>query len=159
MPTTETLIRPACLAMLLLVAPCRAADTDPARPDLSWLVGDWCSPAGQTRIEEHWLLRGGVLLGLGASTRGDKLTDFEYTRIEPRGTGWVFIAQPGGAPPTEFAQADSHGQRVDFRNLAHDFPQRVSYWRDDTGLHAEIAGPGRDGEQRIGFDYTACPAD
>jgi len=152
-----------CLALLLLSSPTNvpasAAEAVPTNPPvaLDWLAGDWCGQQGQAQIEEHWFARGGVLLNVSTTTRGGKLLGFEYTRIERRGEGWVYIAQPGGVAPTEFAQSAAAGQRIDFSNPAHDYPQRVSYWHDDRGLHAEIAGPGKDGEQRFAFNYTACP--
>ena len=139
------------LALLLAAAPVAFAE-----PDLSWLAGHWCGTQGEARIEELWLDRGGQLLNLATTVRGDELVAFEYTRIEARAGGVVFVAQPGGVPPVEFALVESGPQRVVFANPDHDFPQRVAYWRDESGLHAEIAGPGEDGEQRIGFDYTAC---
>jgi hypothetical protein len=123
---------------------------------VSWLAGHWCGTQGEARIEEVWLDRGGQLLNLATTVRGDELVAFEYTRIETRAGGVVFVAQPGGVPPVEFAMVESGPQRIAFANPQHDFPQRVAYWRDDAGLHAEIAGPGENGEQRIGFDYIAC---
>jgi hypothetical protein len=148
----------ACL-LSLAIAPFAAAHPGAhaeATDDLAWMAGHWCGAQGENRIEEVWLQRGGHLLNIGITTRGEALLSFEYTRIEPRAGGIVFVAQPGGVPPVEFALVESGPQRLVFANPAHDFPQKVSYWRDDAGLHAEIAGPGDDGEQRIAFDYVAC---
>jgi hypothetical protein len=147
-------LRRLALIALLALAPAATAQ-EPV--DLGWLAGHWCGTQGESRIEEVWLARGGHLLNLSATTRGEALVSFEYTRIEARAGGVVFVAQPGGVPPVEFALVESGDRRLVFANPAHDFPQRVSYWRDETGLHAEIAGPGEAGEQRIGFDYVACP--
>jgi hypothetical protein len=147
--------RPLAAAVLLAFAAHASAQD---APDLDWLAGHWCGTQGENRIEELWLARGGQLLNLGTTTRGDALVSFEYTRIESRAGGVVFVAQPGGVPPVEFALVEADDRRLVFANPAHDFPQRVSYWRDDAGLHAEIAGPGEEGEMRIGFDYVACPA-
>ncbi len=148
----------ACV-LLLCVVPTASAQPEPdAAVDLAWLAGHWCGEQNGTTIEELWLARGGYLLNLSTTTRGEALVSFEYTRIEARAGGVVFVAQPGGVPPVEFALVDSGPQRLVFENPTHDFPQRVSYWRDDEGLHAEIAGPGDEGEQRIGFDYVACVA-
>jgi hypothetical protein len=146
----------ACV-LLLCLAPVAGAEPEPdASVDLAWLAGHWCGERDGTTIEELWLARGGYLLNLSTTTRGEALVSFEYTRIEARAGGVVFVAQPGGVPPVEFALVDSGPQRLVFENPTHDFPQRVSYWRDEDGLHAEIAGPGDEGEQRIAFDYVAC---
>lgn len=128
----------------------------PAPTQLHWLAGDWCGEQGSARIEEHWRLQGDRLLGYGSTVRDGKLRSFEFTRIEQRDGRTAYVAQPGGEPPTLFWLAQSEGQRADFHNPEHDFPQRVSYWREGDELRAEIAGPGKDGEQRIGFAYRAC---
>jgi hypothetical protein len=143
---------PALLA-LALATPALAQD---APVDLGWLAGDWCGTRDGADLEELWVDRGGQLLSLGTSTRDGELESFEYARIAARAGGVVFVAQPDGGEPVEFALVDDDARRVDFANPAHDFPQSVSYWRDDAGLHAEIAGPGENGEQRIAFDFTAC---
>jgi hypothetical protein len=127
----------------------------PAAPD--WLAGHWCGKHDGDRVEELWLARGDTLLEVGTTVHGDALVAFEYARIEPRAGGVVYVAQPGGQPPVEFALIDAGPQRLVFENPGHDFPQQVSYWRDADGLHAQIAGPGDGGEQRVGFDYIACP--
>ncbi|MGH8030343.1 MAG: DUF6265 family protein, partial [Arenimonas sp.] len=124
----------------------------------AWLAGHWCGMQDGAQIEELWLERGGQLFNVSTSTRDGALLSFEYARIEARAGGVVYVAQPGGAAPVEFALVEEDDRRVVFTNPGHDFPQQVSYWRDDAGLHAEIAGPGEAGEQRIGFDYAACPA-
>ena len=148
-------IASSCLLALAVALPATAHDEPVA---LGWLAGHWCGTQGSSRIEELWIERGGHLLNLSTTTRDGALVSFEYARIEARAGGIVFVAQPGGVPPVEFALVDWDEQRLVFTNPAHDFPQRVSYWRDDAGLHAEIAGPGENGEQVIGFEYAACAA-
>lgn len=143
--------------LLLLLVPAGVATAHEDAVDVAWLAGHWCGTQGGAAIEELWLERGGQLLNLSTTTRDGALLSFEYARIEARAGGVVFVAQPGGVPPVEFALVETGARRVVFANPAHDFPQRVSYWRDDAGLHAEIVGPGEEGEQRIGFDYVACP--
>jgi len=126
--------------------------------DLGWLEGHWCGEQGKAKIEEWWLRRGETLLSLGATTRDGHLQTFEYVRIVDRGKqGIAYVAQPNGLPPTAFALAKIAGQSVSFSNTANDFPQHVSYRRDGDKLHAEISGPGEKGEQKIAFDYVACP--
>jgi hypothetical protein len=132
------------------------AEPEPVAPD--WLAGHWCGEQDGNRIEEVWLARGGQLLNLSTTTRDDALVSFEYARIEARAGGVVYVAQPGGNEPVDFALVESGPQRLVFANPDHDFPQRVSYWRDDAGLHAQIAAPGDDGDQQVDFDYVACEA-
>lgn len=145
---------PRPLAFLLAVAASAPTPAAPSDHPLAWLAGDWCGRMGESRIEERWLLRGDQLLGVSATTRDGRLLDFEFLRIAPRDGGHAYLAQPRGRPPTEFALVERDGERAVFANPAHDFPRRIAYWRDDAGLHAEIAGPGEDGgERRLRFDF------
>lgn len=151
----------ASVLALLGLACSQPAQTETAPPpsinDLGWMAGHWCGDQAGARIEEHWFARGDKLLALAVTMQGGKLLGFEYTRIESRSDGLAFVAQPDGAAPTVFKLTDSRHQRADFGNPEHDFPQRISYWRDDQGLHAQIAGPGDGGvEKRIDFHFSAC---
>jgi len=135
-----------------------AVSADSPGASFEWLVGHWCSDADGEFIEEQWLGgRGDILLGLSRTVKGDRTKSFEFMRIETR-EGIRFIAQPQGRPPTEFRLTASGEGWARFENPAHDFPNRVEYRRTATGLHAEIAGPGKDGKVAvIPFEYTACP--
>ena len=149
------------LAIGALVATVGASpDALAGQPDMSWLAGAWCQGSGADVIEEHWLpARGGMMLSAGRTLVGGQLRTFEFLRIDQRGDSALFIAQPGGDPPTTFTLAASGAGWARFVNPAHDFPKRVEYRRTATGLHAEIAGPGSDGgEKVIGFDYLPCAA-
>lgn len=69
----------------------------------------------------------------------------------------MYIAQPGGRPPTSFKRTAGGEHWVRFENPDHDFPQRIEYRRQGDVLHAEVAGPGDNGEEAvIGFDYSPC---
>ena len=70
------------------------------------------------------------------------MVSFEFLRIETAGPSLVYVAQPGGRPPTRFPLAETGARRAVFANPQHDFPQRILYWLDDAGaLHARIEGP------------------
>jgi hypothetical protein len=141
--------------MLLAAASSGAANP----PDLTWLAGHWCQQKGTELIEENWLPpRGGSMLSAGRTTSGGETRAFEFLRLEIKGREVTFIAQPNGVAPTRFAMTASGAGWARFENPEHDFPQRVEYRRTATGLHAEIAGPGGNGEQVIGFDYLPCTA-
>jgi hypothetical protein len=156
-------LKPA-LAMILAATTLAASPTEsrPAAADaisrLGWISGHWCQDDGRQRIEERWLdPRGGLLLGAGRTVVDGKATAFEFLRIEVRDGAVTLLAQPNGAPPVPFRLTASGADWGRFENPAHDFPKRVEYRRTATGLHAQIAGPGRDGrEQVIPFDYLPC---
>lgn len=132
--------------------------TPAATHELEWLVGHWCGDRNEDFIEEHWMsTRGDLMLGLSRTVRGTKTSNFEYMRVESEGGEVVFVAQPQGAPPVRFKRTAGGADWARFENPAHDFPNRVEYRRTPTGLHAEIAGPGKDGrEMSIPFDYLPC---
>ena len=44
------------------------------------------------------------------------------------------------SPATPFPLKDVSGTRVVFENPAHDFPQRIIYWKDGADLRARIEG-------------------
>jgi hypothetical protein len=128
--------------------------------DFTWLAGHWCLNRGAEIVEEQWLEpSGGLVLGMGRTVKNGRATAFEFMRIDQREGVPRFVAQPDGAPPTVFELTASGAGRARFENPAHDFPKRVEYRRAGAGLHAEIAGPGKDGrEVVIPFDYLPCRA-
>ena len=147
--------------------PAAAPGAPPTRATdgLAWLAGCWERRAGdRLLVEEQWLApRGGTLLGVGRTTRGDSLVEFEFMRVyEGAGDTLVFAAHPSGQPAAEFRAPPPHGSggAVTFENAAHDFPQRILYRRaGQDSLVARIEGT-RGGTTR-GIDYAyrraRCP--
>lgn len=134
----------------------RASDKPAA---LDWFQGHWCSDRNGEFIEEQWLSpRGDLLLGLSRTVKGNKTSSFEFLRVEWKDGLPSYIAQPQGHPPVAFKWTAGGADWARFENPAHDFPKRVEYRRTPAGLHAEIAGPGPNGQELvIPFDYRACP--
>jgi hypothetical protein len=109
--------------------------------DLAWMAGSWMERKDRVETEEHWLShKGGVLMGMNRTVTPGKRTDFEWMRIELRDGKPAFLASPGGRAPVEFKSIDQAATRIVFENAAHDFPQRVLYWRDGEALMARIEG-------------------
>lgn len=46
---------------------------------------------------------------------------------------------PNGDAPVEFALVRQDARSIEFANPAHDYPQRIRYWREGEALHAEIS--------------------
>lgn len=92
-------------------------------------------------IEERWSPPlGGAMLAVSrpVNTSG-KMVAFEYLRIVEREGGLVYIAQPGGAKPTEFTLAEVSPTRAVFDNPRHDYPKRIVYeLSSEGGLSATI---------------------
>src|SRR6185436_1552848 len=94
---------------------------------------------------------GGAMLGMSRTVSGERMVAFEFLRIVERDGGLVYIAQPNGAPPTEFALTQLEPMRAVFENPRHDYPQRIVYeLASETHLTAHIGfikgGTGRDFE-------------
>ena len=145
----------AMLGMALAVC---GGDATASDGRFDWLAGSWCGGDGDRRIEEVWLPEaGGVMLGMARTLSGDTMASFEFMRIAPVDGGTGFIAQPGGSPPTTFLATEVGENSARFENAAHDFPNLIEYRREGDRLHAEISGPGPDGEtMRIPFEYQRC---
>jgi hypothetical protein len=143
------------LALFLLIGVAGAADP-PA--SLDWMGGHWCTGPGEEMVEEFWLPpHGGVAIGLSRTRTTDVTTAFEYLRIVDVDGVPIYIAQPGGRPPTAFKRTSGGESWIRFENPEHDFPQRIEYRREGDALHAEVAGPGEDGEELvISFDFRRC---
>ena len=99
--------------------------------DLAWLAGAWVGKRGEggaTSIEERWSPPlGGAMLAVSRTVRGGKMSAFEYLRIIERDGGLVYVAQPGGAKPTEFVLTELTTTRAVFDNPRHDYPKRIVY--------------------------------
>lgn len=165
-------VRGAALACLCLSIAVTSAQTpappQPAPPgaapgasvqQLAWLAGSWASDAADpVAQEEHWTSpRGGAMLGMNRTVKGDRMVAFEFVRIEERDGTLVYLASPGGRPPTTFTLAELADGRVVFENPTHDFPQRVLYTRHGDRLTARIEGT-RDGRARsMEWTWTRTP--
>lgn len=144
--------------MLLAATTANPAGAAKDPPTLAWLSGHWCGGEPGEPVEESWLpARDEVMIGVSRTLKGERTTGFEYLRIVPIDGVATYFAQPGGRPATAFARTDGGADWVRFENPAHDFPRRIEYRRAGDGLHAEIAGPGDNGEEMvIGFDFVRC---
>jgi hypothetical protein len=99
--------------------------------DLAWLAGNWVGTRGAEgtiSIEERWSPPlGGAMLAVSRTVSRGRMGAFEFLRIVERDGGLVYIAQPGGAPPTEFVLTELSKTRAVFDNPRHDYPKRIAY--------------------------------
>ena len=126
--------------------------------DLAFMTGSWTLTRGDSVVEEHWTApRGGTLFGVGRTLRGERTPAFEFLRIEARADGIYYVASPSGRPATPFKLRQFSKDRVVFENLAHDFPQRITYWREGERLCAEVSGTskGKPSTERWCWDPAA----
>ena len=138
------------LALFVTAAPAQPAESI---DNLAWLAGDWKLEAGGKVIEEHWTApAGGTMIGMSRTVANGKTVSFEFLRVEQRGDGIVYLAQPQGKPATEFRLVRSAGGEWAFENPEHDFPKRILYRRNPDGsVTARIED--ETGKKGVDFPY------
>jgi hypothetical protein len=126
---------------------------------IAWLAGCWERRAGARLVEEQWMApRGGMMLGMGRTVRGDTLVEYEQLRIYERGGSLVYAANPSGQEPAEFVSTTLTDSMVVFENPSHDFPQRVVYRRAGSdSLAASVEGTTRGKQRTVSFPYARTP--
>lgn len=130
-----------------------AAQEIPALP--GWMAGAWQQEgADGAWADEYWTPpRGHMMIGAARIGKGSAPAIFEHTRIvRKEGTSLAFIAQPGGGSAAEFPLVAYDGNMVEFANPAHDYPQRIRYWRENGRLRARISL--MDGSKAQEWDYA-----
>ena len=115
---------------------------------LAWLAGTWTGGGGPVTFEERWTpAAGGAMLAVSRTLKGDRMVAFEFLRIVERDGSLVYIAQPEGRPPTEFALTAITADSATFENAMHDFPKMIRYTRRaDGSLEARVSDGGQKGE-------------
>lgn len=118
--------------------------------DVAWLTGAWVGTRSSgSSIEERWgPPLGGAMFAVSRTVNSSgKMVAFEYLRIVERDGGLIYIAQPGGKPPTEFVLteldagkgAENAPRRAVFDNPRNDYPKRIVYeLSPEGGLSATI---------------------
>jgi len=123
--------------------------------DISWIAGDWQTPAGgRAQIEEHWTqVAGATMMGVSRTVAGEKTVEFEYLRIEQRADGIYYVAHPKArCPGTDFKLNRASATEAVFENPQHDFPKRIIYRKTaDEGLTASIDGG--EGTKAMSFGF------
>ncbi len=143
--------------MLLVTSSSATAVRSSSSPieQVAWLAGCWQRTNGNLTVEEQWMRpRGGTMLGMGRTVRGDSTVEWEHLRIAPDGDTLVYHAIPSGQEPAEFRAISVSAEAVTFEDKAHDFPQRVIYRRAGVdSLHARVEGVLRGQPRGIDFRY------
>lgn len=123
--------------------------------DVAWLQGCWEQRDGDRVVEERWMPpRAGSMLGVGRTSRGDKLIEHEYIVLAERDGRLAYEAHPSGQPTATFMSKPITGREVVFEDPAHDFPQRLGYKSTGPGqLLAWIEGTSGGKTRRVEFSY------
>jgi hypothetical protein len=109
---------------------------------LAFMAGCWAGDFGAGTIEEQYTAaNAGLMLGTTRYLRDGRVIDFEFSKVDGRGSVVTLFPHPKGVASDSFPVREISARRVVFENLAHDFPQRIIYQRtDDGGLIARIEG-------------------
>lgn len=115
--------------------------TPPRTASLAWMTGTWTEERGEQKVTESWVgPANGLMVAANLTTRGTARKSFEFLRIADTPEGFSYFASPSGRPPVEFKLKEQGVDRVVFENAAHDFPQRIVYWRVGAMMAARIEG-------------------
>lgn len=147
----------AALLALMTASAALALDPPAALPD--WMAGAWEMREGDSWSDEYWTApRAGLMIGAARVGKGDVLQMWESTRIERKADGSIsFFAQPRGVPASEFPLVAHAAGMVEFANPAHDYPQRIRYWREGRLLKARISL--MDGSKPMEWSYAPLGGD
>lgn len=139
-----------------------AAAAKPTVADLAWLAGTWSFERNRRVVTERWTApAGGMMLATSQTVAGERTLEYEFVALCTDNEGRVaYVAKPSRQPEATFTLVKLAEREVVFENLAHDFPQRISYTlKPDGTLLAAIEGT-RDGKtRRVEFPYRAVKMD
>ena len=144
------------ISLILLSASASAPSAAPSPSNqFDWLTGCWQSEDSSTR--ETWFTsEGGFDFVYSVVFQGGQAVSFEQMRIDPGETP-IFNAYPRGVGPSPFPAIELAENSVTFANAEHDYPQKISYWRDRDQLRATISL--FDGSQENAFTFVSCATD
>lgn len=147
-------------AALLIAAPLYA-DAPRGAPLPGWMAGTWMMEEGASWSDELWTdPKGGVMLGVARSGFGTELQNWEMAQIRQRPDGtMVYLVQPEGKAQIEFPMVLVSDEAIEFANPAHDYPQRIRYWRQGKLLMAEISLLDGSKAQRWNYRPVVPPRD
>src|SRR5690606_28527963 len=154
------MLRLALFALIALSAcqtPPPEATVDAWQP-VRFLTGCWRSQDGSESSLETWTPpHGDAMYGQNRSMNAGRMVFFELLTIARQGDSFVYIAQPRGGKPTEFAMTSSKtgadGTSVTFANPQHDFPIRIRYTLHAQGTLSARVDDGTDTVKHLTFEW------
>jgi hypothetical protein len=126
----------------------------------AFMHGCWERRSGNRHVEEQWMRpRGGMMMGMSRTVRGDTAVEYEFVRLFERSGALIYAAQPSGQAPAEFTSTAITEGAITFANPQHDFPQRVIYRLAGDSLHARVEGIMNGRERGVDFRYARVRCD
>lgn len=141
------------MSFILTFAAAAIAQAAPA-PMPAFLAGCWEHRQGERWTQECWTEpRAGQMMGSSRSGTGERLTGWEFMRIERGPDGAItFYGSPSGAPGHPFRTVQATDFAIEFADPAHDFPQRILYERNGDHLIAEVSL--KDGSKPVRWSFV-----
>ena len=102
--------------------------------------------------------REGTMLGMGRTTTGRGLGEYELTLIRQDSTRLIYEAHPSAQPVATFVARAANADSVVFEAPEHDYPQRVGYRRiGSDSVLGWIDGTIKGKSRRVEFPYRRVP--
>jgi hypothetical protein len=146
-------------AALVLASALAAGQEGPVAhvSQLAWMAGCWEIARADGGVEEQWMApRGGIMLGMSRTTRGDRATAQEFAVIRVVDGRLVYEAMPGGQAPVTFSATSVSPTRAIFENPMHDYPRRIIYQRSGDLLTASVDDGKGGSRMEYPFRRAAC---
>jgi uncharacterized protein DUF6265 len=133
--------------LVVLVASTVVAQQSNPLERARWLAGCWELRTANRVTLEMWMPPAGDLMLGGSRTVVDGVVrEYEQLRLHVQAGKLVYTAAPVRQKETDFPATAVSDTMLAFENLAHDFPQRISYRRAGANsIVARIEGPGPNG--------------
>lgn len=144
----------AAIAFALLAFSAVAVAGDRTRSEMpGWITGAWARSEGNKWADEFWTPpRAGIMIGASRSGVGEKLEFWEHMRIVTETDRTiVFWAIVADQQPVRFVATKNTASEIIFENPAHDYPQRIRYWREGKELKAQISQIDGSNAEEFGF--------
>ncbi len=124
--------------------------------DFAWLEGKWEGTSKEMSFYEEWSsINGNSMTGKGGAISGSDTVFSESIKIEQRGEEVFYIPSvKENIGAVDFKFTGYKNDSIVFENPAHDFPQRIVYFRlPNNKLYACIDGLNAGKYERIEFSY------
>ncbi len=109
--------------------------------DLGWMAGHWTGKSNGTPMEAYYSQPdGGAIIALTKIASSQKVEFFEFEKIIQVGDSLVLQPYPYDQAGVTFQLKEISDDRAVFENPQHDFPTRIIYEKQNSGLLGRIEG-------------------
>lgn len=137
------------ISVMIVVTAALASATGPQKAkiqDLAFMSGAWTCDMWGGKFEEYWTPpAGGAMQGCGRHLSDGKTGFMEFMSIEGTADGlvmYMMLGAPskGEKKPVPFKLTSFDGKTALFENPKNDFPSKIAYVKNGTGMSCWIEG-------------------